>query len=838
MGDILNDFFEELIETILNWVVGGLDWFSQYIIGPTFLQGKNGGLMDVIDTYFPFMYNSRVVLTYISVSIVVLLLLMNIIRTIMSPPDSPDLEHPLLFTGRAFFAIVMAFFIFALCKMALEIGATWQLKLADNKNFGEYLSPFQIQDGDGQAEQWNWSMLSEDMETNINSGLAVGASTFFTVSGIGPILTLILLLIIAYQYIKLCIEIYERYIVVALMSYLSPLAASALGSKTTHKIFTGYCKMYFSQILLMALNIWILRVFYSACLAYLTHGGIVKNVPTATYLTFYVCLATLMVAGQKLDSYMHSMGMTVAQTGGGVMATGAIVMGQIGRQMGNINRISKGGGIIGAGRAVGNYAFKNQQLGQAIARNGLMTANAAEARSGNPIRKVLGQNMAVVSGAGKTGVGQEWFVQGPNGRSRAATYQADKLPRDSRGSVIAGMWTKDAEGNMRYTTATGPDAGRILSPVHTSAIGDHNTDMNSARELSLLHQNEYAKSFAAGSSQEEAMQHANRATENYAINHGFGPEYALHQEELKNAFGQDMDYLPAGVPKNGLTIEPVGYDPSDPSKPFETGLYRYYGTNDDGEFVQGTMSVPALRPDGYVPETAESFKDASGNDWRVSQDPLMPNYDALHYSDANDMQSIYQNTEAPVDQIWNAHIDDKNPMQYESALKAEEWSHVDGGQQIANDLSEVYESSYQQAVSENREDPAAWAKDSVTAYVEEMTAPSYIDYFENAHFPGIYDEGFGVTGKIREMDTSKLDSGIIRFQSVDSNNIMHAYEMHQVNGWAPQRGSTYKLIKDGNGAAWYLTQAEPQTRTKILAGGKDTTKTTEFIYPEFSKGRW
>lgn len=59
-----------------------------------------------------------------------------------------------------------------------------------------------------------------------------------------------------WNYFKLLLEVVERYIVVGVLCYTSPLAYCMGGSKATEPVFKSWCRMVGSQLLLLVLNVW------------------------------------------------------------------------------------------------------------------------------------------------------------------------------------------------------------------------------------------------------------------------------------------------------------------------------------------------------------------------------------------------------------------------------------------------------------------------------------------------------------------------------------------------------------------------------------------------------
>ena len=76
-------------------------------------------------------------------------------------------------------------------------------------------------------------------------------------------LILILVLIMAWNYIKLLFEAAERYVLLGVLVFTAPVAFAMGASQTTSEIFKSWCRMLGGQIFLLIMNAWCLRLFTS-----------------------------------------------------------------------------------------------------------------------------------------------------------------------------------------------------------------------------------------------------------------------------------------------------------------------------------------------------------------------------------------------------------------------------------------------------------------------------------------------------------------------------------------------------------------------------------------------
>lgn len=82
-------------------------------------------------------------------------------------------------------------------------------------------------------------------------------------SGSVALIALILVLILAWNYIKLLFEAAERYVLLGVLIYTAPIAFATGASQNTSNIFKSWCRMFGGQLFLLVMNAWCLRLFTS-----------------------------------------------------------------------------------------------------------------------------------------------------------------------------------------------------------------------------------------------------------------------------------------------------------------------------------------------------------------------------------------------------------------------------------------------------------------------------------------------------------------------------------------------------------------------------------------------
>lgn len=179
------------------------------------------------------------------------------------------------------------------------------------------------------------SNASASLEWNLSS---VISSAVYQVS---ILLYIVLIVAIGIAFVKLMLEIIERYVFLFVMVYLSPLASATLASKETSGIFLKFVSMFISQCALFVLNIWFLKMVVS----------MFQNLASSPILLLGLLMGYAMLRiAAKLDSYMNQLGLNAAAVGMGneLLAAGMIAMNMGGKA---INKSGAGadnkGGVLG-----------------------------------------------------------------------------------------------------------------------------------------------------------------------------------------------------------------------------------------------------------------------------------------------------------------------------------------------------------------------------------------------------------------------------------------------------------------------------------------------------------
>ena len=277
-----------IFEGIATWVASVMTQIMDAISG-VFI-GALGTDMTAMEEYFPFAVSAYSIIQYTAWALLFLVVVWQIFRAFSGP--LAETENPLTVLARgAIFGILISYAkpIFSL---ALDIARAPYTALMDST-----LDP------------------GDFTFAGIEQALTNGLTTLVSVATVvGLILLIILMIALAWNYFKLLLETVERYVLVGVLCYTSPLAYAMGASKATSRVFQSWCRMVGSQLLLLVLNVWFLRAFNSSVGQFVANGGALTNGQGNIFLWLFCALALLKIA-QKCDSYLAALGLSVAQTG-------------------------------------------------------------------------------------------------------------------------------------------------------------------------------------------------------------------------------------------------------------------------------------------------------------------------------------------------------------------------------------------------------------------------------------------------------------------------------------------------------------------------------------------
>lgn len=253
------------------------------------------------------------------------------------------------------------------------------------------------------------------------------------------LLMLIMQFVVAWNYFKMLFVIAERYVLLGVFSYTSPLAFATGGSKSTNNILASWAKMFGGQVVLIILNSWCLKMFLSG------YGNLMAS--SYGFTKFFVatlCLVGFCKITFKLDSYMSSLGVNLGRPSNGLGAMGLMMA--AGRIFSHVGKGAAGGGESGTGATTGGQAYGN-------------AANMTEG-SGGPIPMaagtMAGDAMDMENSTNAFGDPQE---NSADAEMQQGDFDSDGLTEDSGVLDELGMMPSDMSESNASTGDMNMDAG-------------------------------------------------------------------------------------------------------------------------------------------------------------------------------------------------------------------------------------------------------------------------------------------------------------------------------------------------------------------------------------------
>lgn len=219
---------------------GIVEWIAEQIMyGPdlinTSVLGALGCDMSVFLRYFPAAETMYDVFVALAIGLVLLIWVWNLFKNYWLGAGI-EAEDPVKLSIRAVMFILLAYFADQIVALVLQIGGT----------------------------PYNWIMTSALPALNF----ADFSSVLLVIIGVCAngavaLIVLILILILAWNYLKLLFEAAERYVLLGILVYTAPVAFAMGAAQATSNIFKSWCRMFGGQVFLLLMNAWCLRLFVS-----------------------------------------------------------------------------------------------------------------------------------------------------------------------------------------------------------------------------------------------------------------------------------------------------------------------------------------------------------------------------------------------------------------------------------------------------------------------------------------------------------------------------------------------------------------------------------------------
>ena len=226
-----------IVEWIMEQVMYGLDLINTSVLGSL------GCDMSVFLRYFPAAATMYDVFVALAVGLILLIWIWNLFKN-FGVGMGTEAEDPIKLTVRAVLFIFLAVYAQQITDTVLRIGGT----------------------------PYSWIMTSALPSLDFASFASVMLVIIGTcINGAVTLIVLILLLVLAWNYLKLLLEAAERYVLLGVLIYTAPVAFAMGVSQSTSNVFKSWCRMLGSQVFMLMMNAWCLRLFTSMVGAFLAN---------------------------------------------------------------------------------------------------------------------------------------------------------------------------------------------------------------------------------------------------------------------------------------------------------------------------------------------------------------------------------------------------------------------------------------------------------------------------------------------------------------------------------------------------------------------------------------
>ena len=207
----------------------GLDLINTSVLGAL------GCDMSVFLRYFPAAETMYEIFVALAMGLILLIWVWNLVKN-FGLGIGTEAEDPVKLSIRAVLFLMLAYYANEIVDLVLDIGGT----------------------------PYRWIMDSDLPSLDFSSFNSVLLTIIgVCANGAVTLIVLILVLILAWNYLKLLFEAAERYVLLGILVYTAPVAFAMGASQATGNIFKSWCRMFGGQIFLLLMNAWCLRLFVS-----------------------------------------------------------------------------------------------------------------------------------------------------------------------------------------------------------------------------------------------------------------------------------------------------------------------------------------------------------------------------------------------------------------------------------------------------------------------------------------------------------------------------------------------------------------------------------------------
>lgn len=454
---------ESGLQHVLSLFVGIFKLFSEQFklcfginIGGNFSTiDKNVGLTETMSSYvngndtslfasvIP-LNDYKAIFVLLAVAIATLIFAFELTRVLSTPiiAGGERLESPGSLIGKYALSLVGIVMSYRIMILLEYIGNVFYLKFAS------------INPGGMDASSMGSEAVAKGFEDFFNMESTVAGNIQASVMILVELFIAVALII---DFLKLMIEIIERYLVLGLLFYSAPVSFSTLASKSASNIFGAWCRMVASQLVLMMTNCMFINVFISCICDFsdkkLRYINGSENASAMSWIIFGLMLVAWLKLGQRFDNYLNDLGLSTARTGGQMSAAAGAFVGSLAARATKgmaSGAAAVGGSIIGLGKSGFKKAENTQDKMTKAVSDFSPESGGALSRQQASMEAQGVPNSEAINNALNGGKPTELTGSGP--MSRDAMANALNFPDAARDAMDnAASVTTDGDGRLDFS---------------------------------------------------------------------------------------------------------------------------------------------------------------------------------------------------------------------------------------------------------------------------------------------------------------------------------------------------------------------------------------------------
>lgn len=465
----------------------------------------------VMERYFPVVKDTTNILVIIALTLIFLIFMWQVFRN-FGAGVLGDCEDPIPLLIKTVLFTFLIFFSKQICGMFMKITGVintmfWEIELTWDVDL--LLSP-----GWFQNDWKNWIDGFDGgtaTDTLFSQGSVGSAMKDTLAADIWPIvIEAIIVIAICWNFLKLVLEIGERYVVMCILYIFSPVAFATGASNSTSSIFRGWCRMFASSLFMMMLNTWSLLLAMSSIQTFVAKGSVAganfdydklspsgeivhAGTVTGTTLVWAIITLAFLKSAQALDEHLNSMGLSTARTGrslldDALMVTRTITQGfnQI-RNMSNLGKLARGGAAGGAAAGVA-AARGGNNTSQSIRMNNALTGSKPtqdQMKTFNNAKSVATQKAGL---SDKNIAGTNFNSKDAQGRPTGIAPDGSTLTKLGGGAVMSEMKDgtraiKSGDGNLSVVWGSGSNQEGLREEFSGNSFKQSNANGTRTTEI-------------------------------------------------------------------------------------------------------------------------------------------------------------------------------------------------------------------------------------------------------------------------------------------------------------------------------------------------------------------